>query len=82
MAWRSVVGGIDDPGDVAVVEHDDAVGERQQLVEVLGDHEHPGPGGPALEQELLGGPHRGDVEAPARVGDDDQRRVVDEEACG
>ena len=34
----------------------------------------PHAGRPPLEQQLLGGPHRGDVEAPARVGGDDEGR--------
>ena len=35
----------------------------------------PAPASRALEQELLRAAHVGDVEAPARVGGDDQRRV-------
>ena len=33
---------VHDPGHLAVVEHDDAVGHEHQLVDVLGHHEHPG----------------------------------------
>ena len=42
------------PAMLAVVQHDDPVGQLEQLVEVLGDQQHAGAGGPLLEQQLLG----------------------------
>ena len=70
------VGGarVDDADDAAAVHDGDAVGQLEQLVEVLADQQHAGAAGPAFEQQLLGAPGGGDVEAAARVGGDHQRR--------
>src|SRR5919204_3398447 len=58
--------------DAAVVDHPDAVGERQDLLQVGGDQQHRQAlvaGGHQLLPDELGG---ADVEAPGRVGGDQQ----------
>ena len=55
---------IDDP---ALHHDDDAVGEGEQFVEVLGDHQNPGAMVALCDQELLDRSHPGDVEATCRL---------------
>src|SRR5688572_6863865 len=56
----------------AAIHHDHAIGECEQLVEVLGDQENAGSGGARLQELLMHIADRADVEAPRRlVGEND-----------
>ena len=74
--------GVDDSGDVTVVQDDDPIGDHHQLVEIFGHHQHADARGAPFEQQLLGLAHRGDVETTTRIGDDEQRDTVGRERPG
>ena len=61
----------DPPG----VQHDDAVGEGQQLVEILGDQQHAAAGVAQAAQLVVDVGVGADVEAPGGLGGDEERRA-------
>ena len=60
----------------AVVHDGDAVGQREDLVQVLADQQHAAPARAGVQQLLVHVGHRADVQAPGRLVGDDQRRCA------
>ena len=65
----------------ADIDDSEAVGERQQLVEVLGDHERRRPRAGEVEQRLVDRGRRPGVDAPGRLGDHQHARVLQDLAA-
>ena len=64
-----------DPDHPALVQDGDAIRERQDLVQVLGDEEDRGAGGPALHEQPVGRFHRAHVEPARGLDRDHQARL-------
>ena len=60
--------------DAARHEHDDAIADVEEFVEIRGDHEYPGSTGARFAQRRPNELRRRDVEAAGRLRGDDQRR--------
>ena len=65
---------MDIGGDPAAVEDDDAIGERQQLVELFGDEQHRAAATAEIEDLLMNEDRAADVDAAGRLGGDEKTR--------
>ena len=75
------VGGRERAGQHADVDHRQAVGERQQLVQVLRDHQHRGAGAGEVEQRLMDRGGGAGVDPPGRLRDHQHARVLQDLAA-
>ena len=60
----------------AAIDHGDAVGERQHLVEIIGDEEHAGAALARLKQMLMHIGDRTDIQAARRLAGEDEARFA------
>ena len=67
---------IDSRGQHAHIEHGEAIADRQQLVEILGDDDNRRPGGGEVDQRLMNARRRPGVDSPGRLGGDKHDGVL------